>query len=270
MIVFRQQPLYLPEGHHELYCMWRLHCAMETMLIRTLSEHVINKKSTEKSTSFLKCSGAAKNAAYAMIVLFIDTFHKKERLNSEELLAFEHKLLILKHQLFIELLKGAQRTALKVGEISEQALLALSLLPSGEWKKAVYVRSYVCGGLWSFRSTFANWARLQGSKYLSPDKLNQDIRKKSLGEDTPYHSLANADPVDMAPEAPEAFEEDEENNEKDLDNEEDLDNDLILSFSSIQLQSQDVDMLLQRISSALDLCHAELDDGSSLSVTIEK
>jgi hypothetical protein len=64
----------------------------------------------------------AQNAGYVLVHLFIT---EKGNPNVE-------KLLMQKHILFIELLKGGTRTAVKVGEISEQALLALSLLPSGK------------------------------------------------------------------------------------------------------------------------------------------
>ncbi len=164
---------------------------METMIIRSLLEFIV----TKKPLSFLKCSEAAQNAGYVLVHLFIT-----EKGNPDV-----EKLLMQKHILFIELLKGGTQTAVKVGEISEQALLALSHLPSGEWIKAVYVQRYACRGLWSFRATFANWARSQGSRYLPLDP--------SLGSDedgpsevySPYISTNHGDEV------PEVLEQVDEN-----------------------------------------------------------
>ena len=58
----------------------------------SLSEWVISKK----STSFLICSDAAKNADYLIIQSFNDKkehIDKKKHVDSEKLLAFEHQLL---------------------------------------------------------------------------------------------------------------------------------------------------------------------------------
>jgi hypothetical protein len=241
-----RKPLHLPKNDNELYRTRRLHCAMETMIIRSLSEHILTRKPL-----FLKCSKAVQTTGFAIIRSFV-----------KEDSDLDHKnLLNLKHQLFIELLKGGERSSSKVGEISEQALLALSLLPSGEWRKAAYVRSYVCGGLWSFRGTFANWARLRGSQYVSPEKPGlQDIRNESVEVEMPHQAMANPSSDDKAQEAPEAFEEVEEEEEE--ENEDGVDDELVEIFDSIQLQSQDEETLLEKILSALDLHPTELDDGN--------
>ncbi|KAN0141542.1 hypothetical protein V8E53_000004, partial [Lactarius tabidus] len=254
-----RKPLYLPKNNQELYRTRRLHCAMETMIIRSLSESIV----TQKQNTVLKCSKAAKDVGCNIIQLFL----KDGGLDHENLLT-------LKHQLFIELLKGSQRTASKVGDISEQALLALSLLPSGKWRKAVYVRSYVYGGLWSFRGTFANWARLQDSPYLSLDKHSlQDTGHVSLNMDMSHQAPINSGSDDEAPEVPEEFEEDEGDNEDGVDerdSEDGVDDDFLETFDSIQLQSQDDEALLQRISSYIDLHLTELDNGNFIPVAFDE
>jgi hypothetical protein len=99
---------------------------------------------------------------------------------------------------------GGKCTAAKVGEVDEQALLTLSLLPSGEWIKAVYV-CYVCGGLWSFQDMFTNWACLQGkAHYLPLYKLSLQSSENELLE---VHLLLlasnNANPSNVVLEVPE-------------------------------------------------------------------
>lgn len=231
---------------------------METMIIRSLSEFMI----TKRQNLFLKCSQAVKNVSYTIIQLFLkggDLDHTQ--------------LLVLKHQLFIEVLKGCT-TASRVGEVSEQALLALSILPSNKWRKAVYVRSYVCGGLWSFRGTFANWARLYGSPYVSPDRLTlQNTGHESFEKDIFHQTSTNPNTNDEAPEVPDAFEEDEGDNEDGVDekdNEDDVDIDFIVKFDSIQLQSQDDKILLQSISSYIEVDQTESDNDNSISMTFDK
>jgi len=213
----------------------------------------------KKPLSFLKCSEAAQNAGYVLVHSFIT---EKGNPNVE-------KLLMQKHILFIELLKGDTRTAVKVGEISEQALLALSLLPSGEWIKAAYVRRYVCGGLWSFRATFANWARSQGSQYLPLDP--------SLGSDgdgssevySPYISTNHGDEVpDVLEQVDESDEDDNPAAEEELTSIEDLDYESMPQISS--MQDQDLDALLLKISSAIDYCFADSVEENSFPVAVDK
>jgi hypothetical protein len=213
----------------------------------------------------LKCSEAAQNAGYALIHLFIATKGDPDA----------EKLLNQKHLLFIELLKGGKRTAAKVGEIDEQALLALSLLPSGEWMKAVYVRGYVCGGLWSFRGTFANWARLQGSHYLPLDESSlQSSENESSEVHLPLLASNNTNPGDEIPEVPERLDEDDEDNHpaaaEDATNIEDLEDDSIQLVDSIQGQHHDQEALLLKISSAMDLHFADSEEGNSLPVAIDE
>ncbi|KIL56589.1 hypothetical protein M378DRAFT_16983 [Amanita muscaria Koide BX008] len=250
----RKEPFYLPVSNHELYRIRRLHCAMETMIIRSLTECTV----TRKPLSFLKCSEVAQNAGYALVRLFIA---EKGDPDAEELLN-------QKHLLFIELLKGGKRTAAKVGEVDEQALLALSLLPSGEWMKAVYVRGYVCGGLWSFRGTFANWARLQGSHYLPLDESSLQSSENESSRSKvhlPHLASNNTHPGDEVPEVPERLEEDDEDDHpavaEDSTSIEDLEANTIQLVDSIQVQHHD---LLLKISSAMmDLHFADSEEGNS-------
>lgn len=192
---------------------------------------------TRKPISFLKCSEEAQNAGYALIHLFITAKGDPDA----------EKLLNQKHLLFIELLKGGKCTAAKVGEVDEQALLALSLLPSGEWKKAVYVQGYVCGGLWLFCGTFANWAHLQGlAHYLPLDESGlQSSENESLEVHLPPLASNNTNlgnEVPEAPEVPEVLEwldedDDEDNNPaaaEDATSIEDLEDDSIQLVDSIQ------------------------------------
>jgi len=232
---------------------------METMIIRSLLEFIVTKKPLS-----LKCSEAAQNAGYALVHLFIA---EKGDPNVE-------KLLVQKHILFIELLKGGTRTAAKVGDISEQALLALSLLPSGEWIKAAYVRGYVCAGLWSFRATFANWARSQGSRYLPLDpNLGSDAGDESSEVYLPPTSTNHGDEVPEVPEVLENVDEDDGDDNpasvEEATSIEDLDYESMPQIDSIQMQQQDLDTLLLKISSAIDHCFADSED-NSLPVAIEK
>ena len=211
---------------------------MESMIIRALSESMIAKK----SCSLLRCSDAVIEVGYNIIQLLIES---KGDPDPDDLLA-------LKHKLFIELLKGGQRTASKVGEPCEQALLGLSLLPSGKWKKAAYVRSYAYSGLWSFRGTFANWTRLQGSRYISPDASHP--RNDASEEGTSNQALTKRSPGDEVREALQVFEDDEASEE---DNEEDLDEDLIQLFN-------------RNLSAFLDLDESEDTNSRSLPAALDK
>lgn len=170
-------------------------------------------------------------AGYAIIQAFLS--HDKN--------LTDQNLLIMKHKLYVELLKGGRRTASKVGDVSEQALLGLSLLPSGDWIKAKKVRGYVCCGLWSFRTTFANWARVQDSDYFSPnyskkaDHSPNMMTNRPLEENIHDQASTSANPGALAPEDPEMFE------ENDGMDDEDMEGVLIHGFDSIQLQNVDVD-----------------------------
>ena len=195
---------------------------MESMIIRVLSESMIAKQ----SCSLLRCSDAVIEVGYNIIKLLIES---KGDPDPDDLLA-------LKHNLFIELLKGGQRTASKVGEPCEQALIGLSLLPSGKWKKAAYIRSYAYSGLWSFRGTFANWTRLQGSQYISPDASHLQS------------------PGDEVLEALQVFEDDEASEE---DDEENLDEDRIQVFNG-------------NLSAFLDLDESEDANLGSLPAALDK
>lgn len=117
----------------------------------------------------------------------------------------------------------------------------------------------MCGGLWSFRTTFANWARSQGSHYLPLDP--------SLGFDgdgpsevySPYISTNHGDEV---PEVLEQVDEDDGNDNPAAEEEgtsiEDLDYESILQISS--MQDQDLDALLLKILSAIDYCFADSEE----------
>lgn len=247
----------MPPNDHALYRLRRLHCAMETMIIRSLTEGII----TKKSPSFLKCSDHAKNVGYAIIRAFLP-----KPLNLEPVFD-DREMLILKHKLFIEVFKGHQRTASMVGEVSEQALLALSLLPSGDWMKAGTIRNYVCFGLWSFRATFANWARVNGSDYYSFDRRRfRGMVDRPSEEVTHYQAPTDADPGDVAPEVPEALEEDDESDEEDMERV------LVQGLESVQLQSSDEESLLQTLSVLLKihLSDSESEDGDSVPVDIDE
>lgn len=235
---------------------------METMIIRSLTECIV----TRKPLSFLS-SVVAQNAGYALIHSFITTKGDPDA----------EILLNQKHLLFIELLKGGERTAAKVGEVNEQALLTLSLLPSGEYMKAVYVRNFVCGGLWSFHGTFANWACLQGSHYVSLDKLSlQSGENKPLQVHLPLLASNNTNPSagNEVPEVPERLDEDDENDHpatEDAISIEDLEDDSIQLVSSIQGQHPDQETLLLKMSSVTDLHDfADLEEGNSLPVAIDE
>ena len=236
---------------------------METMIIRSLTECMV----TRKPLSFLKCSEVAQNAGYALIHSFITTKGDPDA----------EMLLNQKHLLFIELLKGGERTAAKVGEVNEQALLALSLLPSGEWMKAAYVRNFVCGGLWSFRGTFANWARLQGSHYVSLDESSlQSGENEPSQVHLPLLASNNTNPSsgDEVPEVPERLDEDDEDDHpaaEDAISIEDLEDDSIQLVGSIQGQHPDQETLLQKIFSVMDLHDfANLEEGNSSPVAINE
>ena len=239
---------------------------METMIVRSLTECILVVPTQRES--LLKCSEAVKSAGYALIHLFIAS---KGNPDAE-------KLLNQKHLLFIELLKGGKRTAAKVGEVDEQALLALSLLPSGKWMKAVYVRNYVRGGLWSFRGTFANWARLQGSHYVPLDELSlQSSENESLAVHLPHLTSNNPNPGNEVPEVPDEDNEDDHLDEDDEDNHpaaaEDSTGIEDLEDGSIQLvdsQHHDQETLLFKISSAMDLHFADSEEGNSLPVAIDE
>ena len=116
---------------------------MEPMIVWVLSESMIVKQ----LCLLLHCTDVVIEVGYNIIKLLIEI---KGDPDLDDLLA-------LKHKLFIELLKGGQHTASKVGEPCEQVLIRLSLVPSGKWKKAAYIQSYAYSGLWSFQGTFANW-----------------------------------------------------------------------------------------------------------------
>ena len=246
---FSEHAIHLPDSDHELYRIRRLHCAMETMVIRELLQ-----RKSKKNSSFLLSSKLVDAAGCAIIRSFINANGNPDH----------GDLLTLKHNLFVALLKGGQRTASKVGEICEQALLALSLLPSGEWKKAVYVRSHVCSGLWALRGTFANWSRIQGSRYHSPSTLRLQDGTLDEGSYHLHHALPNGSPGDAVPEDLQEFEDDEE----DSDNE--LDEAFIQVFESIRFESRATGRLLQKLSSVLDVHLDTSEDDNSLPVEFDE
>jgi hypothetical protein len=215
---------------------------METMLIWHLAQCLIGKK----PISFLKCSEVVKRAGYALIRLFISS-------NGDPAV---EELLNLKHYLFVELVKGSEQTAAKVAEHVEQALLALSLLPSGEWKKAAQVRSIVCGGLWGFRGTVVNWARLQGSHYLPLDESSLHSNDNQSPSSSHHQQSSTANCEDVAPKVPELLDEGDEEESLVATDEsaitDNLDDESIDLVNPIPVPHQDQQELLSRISSALD------------------
>lgn len=247
---FSEYSFHLPDSDHELYRIRRLHCAMETMVIRDLSKRILKKDKPK----FLLSSESVDMAGYAIIQCFIKANGDPDH----------EELLTLKHNLFVSLLKGGQRTASKVGEICEQALLALSLLPSGEWKKAVCVRTHVCCGLWAFRGTFANWSRMQSSRYHSPSTLRLQKGTLDKGSHHLHHAFPNESPGDAVPEDPQ----DDEDDEDDSDNE--LDEAFVQIFESIRLESRAKGRLLQKLSSVLDAHFDASEDDSSLPVEFDE
>ena len=231
-------------------------------MIRSLTECMIARK----WHSFLKSSEVVENAGYALIHLFITAKGDPD----------PQKLLNQKHIFFIELLKGSKPSAAKVGEVNEQALLALSLLPLGEWMKAVYVCSHVCGGLWSFRGTLANWAHLQGSCYLPLDKPSlQSCKDEGLEVHAPHLASTDTNHGDEVPEVqvPEELDEDDEEDHPAAAEEaasgKDMDHDSIQLVDSIQWQCWNQEILLLKIFPAINYHFAE-EESNSLPVVIEE
>lgn len=67
--------------------------------------------------------------------------------------------MIKKHNLFLATLQAGENSEKKVAGPLDQALLACSLMESGEWRKASLARSFIGTALWSLSGIDAHWCR---------------------------------------------------------------------------------------------------------------
>jgi hypothetical protein len=177
----------------------------------------------------LLCSPEVKAAGLELLRLFVSSNDSNPK-----------EILERKHNLYLAFLRDKHSDA-KVGSIPELALLSRCLLGINEWRTAHHVRTLITGGIWCLRGTVANWCYRTFA--ISKDALDS----KGPSENGEYVSDAEytVNPLDVMDDI-----EDMEDQE-DLEEQEDLDAEGWPSIKGIP--ASDVNDLLDRISSILDI-----------------
>lgn len=175
----------------------------------------------------LPCSPAVQVAGMELLRLFFSS----NSLNPDEVLE-------RKHNLYLAFLRDEYSNT-KVGTIPELALLSRCLLGTNKWRTAYHVRTLVNGGMWCLRGTVANWCY-------------RTFANKGPSDNAEHVDDDGADTLDVMDDFEEVIDDDDdEEYEEDLEEQEELDMEGWPSINSIL--TLDVNDLIHRISSRLDI-----------------
>jgi hypothetical protein len=164
-----------------------------------------------------------------------------------------------KHDLFLAVLQGAENSEAKIADTLDQAILAHNLLVGGKWRKASLARSFVTTVLWCLSAVTAHWCRLSVIEdghcisfsqdvldSLTPHPLQVESRTHPhfpLGSG--FKETNEGDQSDESDDG-EAEDEDEDEDEANVD-------ELPNNFDPSQIDTWEVNSVLQRISEFLDM-----------------
>lgn len=141
--------------------------AVECFIIRSFLDQITDDREAVK----VKHSKETEDAAHALMTLYLESQGSPD--------PEEH--LQKKHRLSLALIQAGQNSEAKIGCPTEQALMACSVVLSGGWRKATFVKTIANSGLWSDRITFSHWGRLS---VLGVTSYESPLVSSTLSEDT--------------------------------------------------------------------------------------
>ena len=160
------------------------------------------------------------------------------------------QLMIKKHDLFLAILQANVTSEKKVACALDQAILAASLLHTGQWKKGSIVKSLASTVLWTLTAIDAHWCRLSttGDEVytpFSPDFVTLDMPDVEPPNFSPVSPDTSSNEIDL---------EDDSGDETDeMGHGDDVEADSLLRGLELsQIDAAEVQSLLKRISPALD------------------